>query len=50
MAERDDKRFGWLRQMLEWQQELKDSREFMDSVRIDLFPGRGLCLYPARAM
>jgi GTP diphosphokinase / guanosine-3',5'-bis(diphosphate) 3'-diphosphatase len=35
---RDDKRFGWLRQMMEWQQELKDSREFMDSVKIDLFP------------
>jgi GTP pyrophosphokinase len=35
---RDDKRFGWLRQLLEWQQELTDSREFMDSVKIDLFP------------
>ncbi|MBE0597187.1 MAG: bifunctional (p)ppGpp synthetase/guanosine-3',5'-bis(diphosphate) 3'-pyrophosphohydrolase [Desulfuromonadales bacterium] len=35
---RDDRRFGWLRQLLEWQQELKDSREFMDSVRVDLFP------------
>ncbi len=36
--DRDDKRFRWLRQLLEWQQELKDSREFMDSVRIELFP------------
>jgi len=35
---RDDKRFGWLRQMLEWQQELKDSHEFMASVKVDLFP------------
>lgn len=35
---RDDKRFGWLRQLLEWQQELKDSREFMNSVKVDLFP------------
>jgi GTP diphosphokinase / guanosine-3',5'-bis(diphosphate) 3'-diphosphatase len=35
---REDQRFGWLRQMLEWQQELKDSREFMDTVKIDLFP------------
>jgi GTP pyrophosphokinase len=34
----DDKRFGWLRQLLEWQQELKDSREFMDTVKVDLFP------------
>ncbi|MBC8018661.1 MAG: bifunctional (p)ppGpp synthetase/guanosine-3',5'-bis(diphosphate) 3'-pyrophosphohydrolase [Verrucomicrobia bacterium] len=36
--EKDVKRFAWLRQLLEWQQELQDSREFMDSVRIDLFP------------
>jgi GTP pyrophosphokinase len=35
---RDDKRFGWLRQLLEWQQELKDSREFMNTVKVDLFP------------
>ena len=37
-AGQEDKRFGWLRQMLEWQRELKDSREFMDSVRVELFP------------
>ncbi|GAB4301780.1 MAG: bifunctional (p)ppGpp synthetase/guanosine-3',5'-bis(diphosphate) 3'-pyrophosphohydrolase [Desulfuromonadia bacterium] len=36
--ERDVKRFTWLRQLLEWQQELQDSREFMDSVKVDLFP------------
>lgn len=35
---RDDKHFNWLRQLLEWQKELKDSREFMSSVKIDLFP------------
>ena len=37
-ANRTDGRFGWLRQMLEWQKELKDSSEFMSSVKIDLFP------------
>ncbi len=36
--EREVKRFAWLRQLLEWQQELQDSREFMDSVKVDLFP------------
>ena len=36
--EKDLKRFSWLRQLLEWQQELKDSREFMDSVKVELFP------------
>ena len=35
--EKEVKRFAWLRQLLEWQQELQDSREFMDSVRVDLF-------------
>jgi GTP pyrophosphokinase len=28
---------GWLQQMLEWQKELKDPREFMESLRIDLY-------------
>ncbi|MCM2264338.1 MAG: bifunctional (p)ppGpp synthetase/guanosine-3',5'-bis(diphosphate) 3'-pyrophosphohydrolase [Desulfuromonadales bacterium] len=34
----DESRFGWLRQLMEWQKELKDSREFMSAVKIDLFP------------
>lgn len=34
---RDDDKFGWLRQMLEWQRELKDPREFMESLKIDLY-------------
>ena len=34
----DERRFGWLRQMLEWQKEIKDSNEFMSAVKIDLFP------------
>jgi GTP pyrophosphokinase len=34
----EEGRFGWLRQMLEWQKELKDSSEFMSSVKVDLFP------------
>jgi GTP pyrophosphokinase len=36
--EKDVKRFAWLRQLLEWQQELQDSKEFMESVRVELFP------------
>jgi GTP diphosphokinase / guanosine-3',5'-bis(diphosphate) 3'-diphosphatase len=36
--EKEVKRFAWLRQLLEWQQELQDSKEFMDSVKVDLFP------------
>ncbi len=37
-AGRDDSRFRWLRQMLEWQKELRDSKEFLNSVRVELFP------------
>jgi GTP pyrophosphokinase len=33
---KDDKFFGWLRQLVEWQKDLMDSRQFMDSVRLDL--------------
>jgi len=36
--ERDVKRFAWLRQLLEWQQELQDSQEFMNTVKVELFP------------
>ncbi len=31
-------RIAWLRQILEWQQELKDPREFLEMVKIDLYP------------
>ncbi len=34
----DDKQFAWLRQLLEWQQSLKDPMEFLETVRMDLFP------------
>jgi GTP pyrophosphokinase len=33
-----DKSFVWLRQLLEWQQDLKDPKEFMETVKVDLFP------------
>ena len=32
-----DERLAWLRQMLEWQTEFKDPREFMEALKIDLF-------------
>lgn len=34
---RDDEKFAWLRQLLEWQQDLKDPKEFIDTVKVDLF-------------
>ncbi len=33
----DEQQFAWLRQLLEWQQQLKDPNEFLETVRIDLF-------------
>ncbi len=32
-----DKRFGWLRALLEWQRTLKDPQVFMEMVKVDLF-------------
>jgi len=29
--------FGWLRQFVEWHKDLSDNRQFMDSVKLDLF-------------
>jgi GTP pyrophosphokinase len=36
--QKTDRVFGWLRQLVEWQQDLADNRQFMDSVKMDLFP------------
>ncbi|MGF7398763.1 bifunctional (p)ppGpp synthetase/guanosine-3',5'-bis(diphosphate) 3'-pyrophosphohydrolase [Thermoanaerobacterium thermosaccharolyticum] len=32
-----DAKLSWLRQLLEWQRELKDAKEFMETLKIDLF-------------
>ncbi len=34
---KDEKRFSWLRQILDWERELKDPKEFIQSLKIDLF-------------
>jgi GTP pyrophosphokinase len=33
----EDEKFTWLRQLLEWQNDLKDAQEYMDSVKDNLF-------------
>lgn len=35
--EKFEEKLAWLRQILEWQQELSDPREFMESLKLDLF-------------
>lgn len=37
VADRDSKAFGWLHQFVEWHEDLADNRQFMDSVKLDLF-------------
>jgi len=36
--DKDDTRFQWLRQLLEWQHEVKDSHQFLSNLKIDLYP------------
>lgn len=33
----DLEKFSWLRQIMEWQQEIQDSVEFLEAVKVDLF-------------
>ncbi|MDT7043873.1 bifunctional (p)ppGpp synthetase/guanosine-3',5'-bis(diphosphate) 3'-pyrophosphohydrolase [Candidatus Nitronereus thalassa] len=37
VGDRDEKVFSWLRQFVEWHRDLSDNRQFMDSVKLDLF-------------
>ena len=34
----EDRVVTWLRHLLEWQQEMRDSREFLQNLKVDLFP------------
>lgn len=33
----DDRRIAWLRQLLEWMQEMRDAGEFMSTLKVDLY-------------
>jgi GTP pyrophosphokinase len=35
---RDEQYFLWLRQLLEWQQEVRDPHEFLQNLKVDLYP------------
>ena len=37
-SEENDEYFAWLRRLMEWQQDLKDPIEFMETVKVDMFP------------
>ncbi len=37
-AQQDAERFAWLRHLVEWQQDMRDSGEFLSTLKIDLYP------------
>jgi GTP pyrophosphokinase len=42
----DDQRVAWLRQLVEWQQEMRDPGEFMSTLKVDLYPEEAYCFTP----
>lgn len=43
----EEVKLSWLRQALEWQKETKDPREFMESLKVDLFSSQVFVFTPA---
>ena len=37
---------AWLRQLVEWQREMRDSGEFMSNLKVDLYPEEVYCFTP----
>ena len=42
----DEEHFGWLKRLMEWQRELDDPNEFLDSVKVELFDGEVFTFTP----
>ena len=42
----DDQRIAWLRQLVEWQQEMQDPGDFSSTLRLDLYPEEVYCFTP----
>ena len=42
-----DRQIAWLRQMVDWQEETKDSREFLNELKVDLAPTEVFVFTPA---
>ncbi|MFB3776837.1 MAG: bifunctional (p)ppGpp synthetase/guanosine-3',5'-bis(diphosphate) 3'-pyrophosphohydrolase [Bryobacteraceae bacterium] len=42
----DDQRIAWLRQLVEWQGEMKDPGEFRSTLSLDLYPEEVCCFTP----
>ena len=50
VSKRDAETYGWLRQLVEFQQELADPREFLETVKVDLFSDEVFCFTPKGAV
>jgi GTP diphosphokinase / guanosine-3',5'-bis(diphosphate) 3'-diphosphatase len=42
----DDQRVAWLRQLVEWQQDMRDPGDFMSTLKVDLYPEEVYCFTP----
>ncbi|HXG66003.1 MAG TPA: bifunctional (p)ppGpp synthetase/guanosine-3',5'-bis(diphosphate) 3'-pyrophosphohydrolase [Blastocatellia bacterium] len=42
----EDEAFVWLKRLVEWQQEVKDPNEFLDALKLDLYPKDVYCFTP----
>jgi GTP pyrophosphokinase len=42
----DDQRIAWLRQLVEWQREMRDPGEFLSTLKVDLYPEEVYCFTP----
>ncbi len=45
-----DRRLSWLREILDWQRELRDAREFMESLKVDMFADEVFVFTPKGAV
>src|SRR5579859_1100549 len=43
---KDEQRLAWLRQVVEWQQDVKDPNEFLSTLKVDLYPEEVYCFTP----
>lgn len=50
VQDKEDERLAWVRQILDWQKELEDPREFLDMVKVELFPDEVYVLTPKGAV
>jgi GTP pyrophosphokinase len=50
VQDHSDEKLAWVRQILDWQQELEDPREFLDMVKVELFPDEVYVLTPKGAV